>query len=342
MPRGCDSLLQLQFPEDDQPVEVFRRWHDDLPAHVLGAAYWSHSYRDGRRLNARPGYRVHINGNAHYVEFINHAWYRLEKQDDDFVTRRSHRIARENSIGLGWWNSDDEENPERLPPTTAPEPVTGDGPHKDQLEHVEETIAVVDPIEELTTAFAQLTPIHVDAALIEEDIEPTINLAPVPITPTIFATYVVPAIPAVPVAPIATPAMATAPLTGAFKGAIPTTFAGNRAESEQFIREFRQFHRNNRDHASILSPYLRVGLACSFVRGPIVNDWVDLMERTLDADTTRTANPVAETDEVLWTNFEASFKSAWTDTLSKQNAYQQLTTLVMSGDNIDEYIATFE
>ncbi|KAH9041465.1 hypothetical protein EDB83DRAFT_2641797 [Lactarius deliciosus] len=248
--------LQLQFPEDDQPVEVFRRWHDDLPTHILGAAYWSHSYRDGRRLNARPGYRVHINGNAHYVEFINHAWYHLEKQDDDFVTRRSHQIARENSIGLGWWNSDDEENPERLPPTTAPEPVTGDGPHEDQLERIEETITVVDPIEELTTAFAQLTPIHIDAALIEEDIEPTINLAPDPITPTIFATYIVPAIPAVPVAPIAAPAMAAAPLTGAFKGAIPTTFAGNRAESKQFLREFRQFRRNNRDHASILSPYL--------------------------------------------------------------------------------------
>ncbi|KAH9083552.1 hypothetical protein EDB83DRAFT_27286 [Lactarius deliciosus] len=136
--------------------------------------------------------------------------------------------------------------------------------------------------------------------------------------------------------------MAAVPLTGAFKPAIPTTFAGNRAESEQFLREFRQFRRNNRDHASILSPYLRVGLACSFIRGPIVNDWVDIMERTLDADTTRTANPIAETDEVLWTNFEASFKSAWTDTLSKQNAYQQLTTLVRSGDNIDEYIATFE
>ncbi|KAH8997726.1 hypothetical protein EDB86DRAFT_2914769 [Lactarius hatsudake] len=66
------------------------------------------------------------------------------------------------------------------------------------------------------------------------------------------------------------------------------------------------------------------------------------MERTLDDAVQRTANPIPETDEVLWTDFETAFKTAWTDTLSKQHAYQQLVTLAMSEDDIDAYIATFE
>ncbi|KAH9029667.1 hypothetical protein EDB85DRAFT_1965419 [Lactarius pseudohatsudake] len=136
--------------------------------------------------------------------------------------------------------------------------------------------------------------------------------------------------------------MAAVPLTGALKGTPPTIFTGNRAESEQFLREFRQWRRTNRNHELVLSPYQRVGLALGLIRGPAVNDWGDAAERTLDAATTRTVNPLAETDEALWTTFETDFKAAWTDTLSKQNAYQQLTALVMSGDDIDGYIATFE
>ncbi|KAH9034462.1 hypothetical protein EDB85DRAFT_1947238 [Lactarius pseudohatsudake] len=136
--------------------------------------------------------------------------------------------------------------------------------------------------------------------------------------------------------------MAAVPLTGALKGTPPTIFTGNRAESEQFLREFRQWRRTNRNHELVLSPYQRVGLALGLIRGPAVNDWGDAAERALDAATTRTTNPLAETDEALWTTFETDFKAAWTDTLSKQNAYQQLTTLVMSGDDIDGYIATFE
>ncbi|KAH8982057.1 hypothetical protein EDB92DRAFT_1895560 [Lactarius akahatsu] len=41
-----------------------------------------------------------------------------------------------------------------------------------------------------------------------------------------------------------------------------------------------------------------------------------------------------ETDKTLWTNFEAAFKSAWMDTLSTQNMHQQLTSLVMKGDDL--------
>ncbi|KAH9063700.1 hypothetical protein EDB83DRAFT_2519861 [Lactarius deliciosus] len=199
---------------------------------------------------------------------------------------------------------------------TAPEPVTGENlPKEDQLEYIDEDVAAPDPIKELTTAFHRLTPIHTDTTLIEEDIEPATRPIPGPITSTIFDIHACPVVPAI---PTTAPAMAAVPLTGAFKGAAPTTFTGNRTESEQFLREFRQFCRNNCNHESFISLYLRVGLS------------MQLHTRT------------RQTDKVLWTNFETSFKTAWTDTLSKQNAYQQLTTLRMSKDDTDGYIAMFE
>ena len=51
---------------------------------------------------------------------------------------------------------------------------------------------------------------------------------------------------------------------------------------------------------------------------------------------------VRETDEVLWTEFKTAFKSAFTDTTKKQQAYDQLMKLRMQGFNIDTYIATFD
>ncbi|KAH9159247.1 hypothetical protein EDB89DRAFT_2084198 [Lactarius sanguifluus] len=214
------ASLHLEFPEDDEQfIEVFRRWNDDLPAHVLGTAYWSHAFRDGRWLDARQGYRAHINGHAFYVEFINHAWYILEKHEDDFVTKPSLRIVRENSYGLGWWNEDDADNPDRLLPATVPEPVIGGGPQEeDHLEYIDEDVIVADPITELTTTFRRLTPIPADLALIEEDAEPQQTLKE--LTQAVIATYIPPvnsfntyALPAVLAVPTTVPAMAATPLT---------------------------------------------------------------------------------------------------------------------------------
>jgi hypothetical protein len=44
----------------------------------------------------------------------------------------------------------------------------------------------------------------------------------------------------------------------------------------------------------------------------------------------------------LWQEFEAAFKGAWTDMSKKQNAYNQLIKLTMTGWDIDTYITTFE
>ncbi|KAH8989831.1 hypothetical protein EDB92DRAFT_1947048 [Lactarius akahatsu] len=269
-------------------------------------------------LVGEAGYRCVLGQKVYLVEFINDAWYLVERHFDTELgqhihcTRSSLAVERENPLGLGWWLPDDEANPERLPTPIAPVPV-----EEEPLEYIEDDVVLnpqpTDPVEELTEAFRRLTPIHTK-----------------PPSPTF-----------IPVAPQSIP-MAAAPLTGALKGTPPTLFAGNRSESEQFLREFRLHCKLNKDHAIMKKPYSHVIYALGLIRGPTVNNWIDLEEQKLDGLTTCHPNPVADTDEQLWTQFETSFKNAWTDTLSKQNAYQKLTTLQMKGDDVNAYIAQFE
>ena len=90
-------------------------------------------------------------------------------------------------------------------------------------------------------------------------------------------------------------------------------------------------------------PFDCVLMALSYIRGPLVDDWVDAQEThlTTRTDTTQ-ATHVPETDPVLWTEFATAFKDAWKDTSKKQNAHDQLRKLVMKGWDIDTYIVTFE
>ena len=90
-------------------------------------------------------------------------------------------------------------------------------------------------------------------------------------------------------------------------------------------------------------PFDCVLMALSYIRGPLVDDWVDAQEThlTTRTDTTQTTY-VQETDPVLWAEFATAFKDAWKDTSKKQNSHDQLRKLVMKGWDIDTYIVTFE
>ncbi|KAH8999572.1 hypothetical protein EDB92DRAFT_2008452 [Lactarius akahatsu] len=327
------ASLRLQFPKDDDEwIEVLHRWEDDLPAHVLGSAYWNTSPTDPHR-----GYCCVVGQQVFLLEFINDVWHFIERHFDTDLghhihrTQRSAALDRENALDLGWWLPEDEANPDRFPPAITPAPIE-EPREEEQLEYIDEDISLdlplPDPVDELMEAFRRLTPIHVDLALVDSSVP----------TPT-------PTVPTASFAPCTTPTvvpMATAPLTGALKGTPPALFTGNCTDSEQFLWEFRLHHKLNRDNGIMQNPYSRVICALGFIRGPSVNNWVDIEEQKLDALITQATNPVAETDEQLWTAFEASIKAAWTDTLSKQNAYQKLTMLQMKGDDVDTYISQFE
>jgi hypothetical protein len=82
--------------------------------------------------------------------------------------------------------------------------------------------------------------------------------------------------------------------------------------------------------------------ALSYIKGPLVEDWVNTQDKELErcTDTTKLGS-VCENNEILWSEFETAFKDAWTDTTKVQSAYSQLMKLQMKDLDIDTYNTTF-
>jgi hypothetical protein len=127
------------------------------------------------------------------------------------------------------------------------------------------------------------------------------------------------------------------------KGIAPAIFNGERAKSDSFWNKFRRYRLLNRNNKAIKIPFYRVLTVLSYIRGPIVEDWVNVQAVELEKHVDM-AMPhyVAETDEVLWQEFEIAFKSAWGDTAKTQSAYDQLMKLSMKDLDVDTYNATFD
>jgi hypothetical protein len=128
---------------------------------------------------------------------------------------------------------------------------------------------------------------------------------------------------------------------GKLRGETPDIFTGNRSKSQTFIRQFNLHLGLNDNHEIMQSPYLRTMYALSLIKGPLVDDWVhDQVEETR-AKVNRAINPVGRDEDVLWTDFEAAFTTAFTDTAKAQNAHSALGQLKMRGNDLDTYISTF-
>jgi Retrotransposon gag protein len=132
---------------------------------------------------------------------------------------------------------------------------------------------------------------------------------------------------------------------------VPTTFDGDRAKTDQFIREFGLYRVVNLDNATIVSPFWRVALALTFMRGPKVDDWVvqyidHVGTKVYGDQTTNPPTPATHqfNDERLWTEFVADFRRIYSDTAEAEGAYAKLMALSMKdGDGqLDNYIAKFE
>ena len=114
----------------------------------------------------------------------------------------------------------------------------------------------------------------------------------------------------------------------------PPIFDGNRDKTEAFLLYFRIYYELNKDAPEMRSPYKRVLLALTYVRGrngySWVNDWV---EEQFTALTNKLADETenAAADEQLWTGFVASFKGAFTSTTEQCDALVKLNALKMEG-----------
>jgi hypothetical protein len=83
--------------------------------------------------------------------------------------------------------------------------------------------------------------------------------------------------------------------------------------------------------------------ALSYICRPIVEDWVNSQAANLEQciDTTRMPH-ITKSDEVLWTEFETAFQSAWKDTAKTQSTYNQLMKLQMKELDVNTYNMMFE
>ena len=90
-------------------------------------------------------------------------------------------------------------------------------------------------------------------------------------------------------------------------------------------------------------PFNHVLTALSYIWGPLIDDWVRAQDRQLERSLdSRCTDYIADMSDILWTEFETAFKSAWKDSEKKQSAYEQLMKLTMKDFDIDSYVATFD
>ena len=127
---------------------------------------------------------------------------------------------------------------------------------------------------------------------------------------------------------------------GGMKGNPPTIFTRSQDTSETFLHKFGNYVDLNPDQESASIPYRHVILAISFIRGPQIDDWAKEQKDALKAKLLLPRN-LAQTDEVLWTEFEDRFRTTFTDTTKEQQAYQKLLDLRMVGNDIDTYNTRF-
>jgi hypothetical protein len=90
------------------------------------------------------------------------------------------------------------------------------------------------------------------------------------------------------------------------------------------------------------NPYLRVSYFLSLIKGPLVKDWIlDQIDALVDK-TTRAVDRIPQTEDQLWTEMEAAFDAAFTDTTKKQQAFNTLQNFRMNKDDLNTYVATFK
>ena len=131
-------------------------------------------------------------------------------------------------------------------------------------------------------------------------------------------------------------------VTTKLKGEAPDVFTGERNKSDAYKQQFQVYRYMNPNNEIMRTPYYRVMQHLSLIKGEKVNDWKEDQIQALVNKTTRAQNPMLYEDEALWTEYQAAFDAAYTDTARRQTAQSEIKHLRMQGDDLDSYIAAFK
>jgi hypothetical protein len=130
--------------------------------------------------------------------------------------------------------------------------------------------------------------------------------------------------------------------TSSLLGVSPPIFNGTRSKGTIFWNTLIRYKLLNRNNVAISNPFNRILTALSYMRGQLIDDWVNMQSKWLEKRVNLTiAGHLADTDEALWNKFETAFLDAWKDSACVTTAEDQLNKLTMKGLDVDVYIATF-
>jgi hypothetical protein len=279
--------------------------------HVKGTAQWG-------SIDRHPSSYYILNPQATsscdshiVVEFINDQWFTLSwfTRDTTYATRRSYAINRENNIRLGWWNKTNPAHPSYTTGITRAGyrfPTLRTPSTNTETPAESNTVQIIEP------------PTETYEPLDFPDVHMTANATTVQQNNATVAT------------------------TGGLLGVSPPIFDGTRSKGTIFWNTLICYKLLNRNNTAISNPFNRILTALSYMRGQLIDNWVDMQSKWLE----RRVNPaiaghLADTDETLWNEFEAAFLDAWKDSARVTMAEDRLNKLTMKGLDVDVYIATF-
>jgi hypothetical protein len=274
------ASLQIALAPNNQATPVTRRIQDDLPAHIKGTVEWN-------RHNCRYYIPQHLttNNSLEPIEFINNRWHELRYNASahTFYTQENLAIPIQNIFGIGFWNITDPQHPKYQPvsrtssrtlfrytpgsfdtsnSSEGSDTVSAHSAVSIQSVHEPNSLAIENPVASIHSITSTFGPINVNIPAETPDVDMSANVTTV--------------------APVHTL------LSNGLKGTAPAVFTGDQSRSESFWNEFRCYCLLNRNNESISILFFRVLTALSYIKGPMVEDWVNVQDEELERHTDNT------------------------------------------------------
>jgi hypothetical protein len=118
----------------------------------------------------------------------------------------------------------------------------------------------------------------------------------------------------------------------------PPEFDGNCSYAITFMNKFNLYRLANMEAEQMEQPMKRAALLLGFIKGPNIDDWVQLrMDEMLD----RYNRGISPHDPIYWDDLGAKFMQAFNDTASWEQAEEKLQHLAWIPGDVDTFLAQF-